>query len=197
VCVGPGARRCAQGFIYRNLQCLVIDEADRILEVGFEEEMRQILKIVPKKRQTMLFSATQTTKVEDLARLSLQKPLYVGVDDKREHSTAAGLEQGYVVTPSDACVTPEPCPPPATWARLNVLSCPVCVGCVRGGVTAAQSARDEVPEWQADVLGLVRRRSWGWYFPQAVSAALHVPQEESEEEGDGVFFVVQCCEVPR
>jgi ATP-dependent RNA helicase DDX18/HAS1 len=99
--VGGWLRRF-QGFIYRNLQCLVIDEADRILEVGFEEEMRQILKIVPKKRQTMLFSATQTTKVEDLARLSLQKPLYVGVDDQREHSTAAGLEQGYVVTPSDA-----------------------------------------------------------------------------------------------
>lgn len=66
-----------QGFIFRNLQCLVIDEADRILEVGFEDEMRQILKIMPKTRQTMLFSATQTTKVEDLARLSLQKPLYV------------------------------------------------------------------------------------------------------------------------
>jgi ATP-dependent RNA helicase DDX18/HAS1 len=52
-----------QGFIYRNLQCLIIDEADRILEVGFEDEMRQILKICPKERQTMLFSATQTTKV--------------------------------------------------------------------------------------------------------------------------------------
>ncbi|KAK3282443.1 ATP-dependent RNA helicase ddx18, partial [Cymbomonas tetramitiformis] len=70
--------------------------------VGFEEEMRQILKLLPKDRQTMLFSATQTTKVEDLARLSLRKPIYVGVDDKREHSTASGLEQGYVVTPSDA-----------------------------------------------------------------------------------------------
>jgi ATP-dependent RNA helicase DDX18/HAS1 len=51
-----------QGFIYRNLACLVIDEADRILEIGFEEEMRQIIKILPKERQTMLFSATQTTK---------------------------------------------------------------------------------------------------------------------------------------
>lgn len=40
----------------------VIDEADRILEIGFEEEMRQIVKILPKDRQTMLFSATQTTK---------------------------------------------------------------------------------------------------------------------------------------
>lgn len=52
-----------QGFIYRNLACLTIDEADRILEIGFEEEMRQIIKILPKERQTMLFSATQTNKV--------------------------------------------------------------------------------------------------------------------------------------
>jgi hypothetical protein len=41
----------------------VIDEADRILEIGFEEEMRQIVKLLPRERQTMLFSATQTTKV--------------------------------------------------------------------------------------------------------------------------------------
>lgn len=42
---------------------LVIDEADRILEQGFEEEMHQIMKLLPKERQTMLFSATQTKKV--------------------------------------------------------------------------------------------------------------------------------------
>ena len=41
----------------------MIDEADRILEIGFEEEMRQIISLLPKERQTMLFSATQTTKV--------------------------------------------------------------------------------------------------------------------------------------
>ena len=52
-----------KGFMFKNLQCLIIDEADRILEIGFEEEMRQIIKILPKERQTMLFSATQTTKV--------------------------------------------------------------------------------------------------------------------------------------
>jgi superfamily II DNA/RNA helicase len=48
---------------HSNLACLVIDEADRILEIGFEEEMRQIIKLLPRERQTMLFSATQTTKV--------------------------------------------------------------------------------------------------------------------------------------
>lgn len=35
--------------MYKNLQCLVIDEADRILEVGFEEEMKQIIKLLPSK----------------------------------------------------------------------------------------------------------------------------------------------------
>ncbi len=91
-----------KGFVYRSLAALVIDEADRILEIGFEEEMRQIVKILPKDRQTMLFSATQTTKVEDLARLSFKRqPLYVGVDDAGAASTREGLEQGYCVVPAD------------------------------------------------------------------------------------------------
>uniref|UniRef100_A0A672ZWU2 ATP-dependent RNA helicase n=1 Tax=Sphaeramia orbicularis TaxID=375764 RepID=A0A672ZWU2_9TELE len=90
------------GFMFKNLQCLIIDEADRILEVGFEEELKQIIKLLPKKRQTMLFSATQTRKVEDLARISLKKePLYVGVDDNKDKATVDGLEQGYVVCPSE------------------------------------------------------------------------------------------------
>ena len=91
-----------RGFVFKNLKALVIDEADRILEVGFEEEMRQIVRILPKERQTMLFSATQTTKVSDLARISLKKgPLYINVDEKKDTSTAEGLEQGYVVCESD------------------------------------------------------------------------------------------------
>ncbi|XP_072252613.1 ATP-dependent RNA helicase DDX18 [Leuresthes tenuis] len=90
------------GFMFKNLQCLIIDEADRILEVGFEEELKQIIKLLPKRRQTMLFSATQTRKVEDLARISLKKePLYVGVDDNKDKATVDGLEQGYVVCPSE------------------------------------------------------------------------------------------------
>ncbi|XP_020828582.1 ATP-dependent RNA helicase DDX18 [Phascolarctos cinereus] len=90
------------GFMFKNLQCLVIDEADRILEVGFEEEMKQIIKLLPRRRQTMLFSATQTRKVEDLAKISLKKePLYVGVDDDKDTATVDGLEQGYVVCPSE------------------------------------------------------------------------------------------------
>jgi ATP-dependent RNA helicase DDX18/HAS1 len=91
-----------QGFVFKNLRSLIIDEADRILEVGFEDEMRSIIKILPTERQTMLFSATQTTKVEDLARISLKPgPLYINVDHRAEHSTVQGLEQGYVLCDSD------------------------------------------------------------------------------------------------
>ncbi|KAI8618347.1 P-loop containing nucleoside triphosphate hydrolase protein [Chytriomyces sp. MP71] len=92
-----------KGFIFKNLKILTIDEADRILEAGFEEEMHQIIKILPSERQTLLFSATQTTKVSDLARVSLKKaPLYINVDEHKEKATAEGLEQGYVVCPSDS-----------------------------------------------------------------------------------------------
>lgn len=89
-----------KGFVYHNLVNLTIDEADRILEVGFEEEMNMIIKLFPKKRQTALFSATQTRKVADLARLSLNKPVFVEVKTKDNVSTVAGLTQGYVVCPA-------------------------------------------------------------------------------------------------
>ena len=90
-------------FVFKHLKSFIIDEADRILDIGFEDEMRQIVKILPKEnRQTMLFSATQTTKVEDLARISLrQGPLYINVDEQTEFSTADELEQGYIICDAD------------------------------------------------------------------------------------------------
>ncbi|KAI6045110.1 DEAD-domain-containing protein [Pisolithus marmoratus] len=92
-----------KGFVFRNLKALVIDEADRILEIGFEEEMKKIIAILPNEgRQSMLFSATQTTKVQDLARVSLRPgPLHIDVDKEESTSTVSTLSQGYVVCPSD------------------------------------------------------------------------------------------------
>ncbi|KAJ1726261.1 ATP-dependent RNA helicase [Coemansia biformis] len=92
-----------KGFVFKNLKTLVIDEADRILDNGFEDEMKAIVNMLPpEERQSMLFSATQTTKVEDLARISLkQGPLYINVDEGKEKATAEGLEQGYVTCESD------------------------------------------------------------------------------------------------
>merc|ERR1712200_247984 len=92
----------SKDFLFKNLQCLIIDEADRILDVGFEEEMKKIIKLLPKRRQTMLFSATTTKKTEDLVKVALKKePIYIGIEEKSKDTkgmaTVAGLEQGYVV----------------------------------------------------------------------------------------------------
>lgn len=91
------------GFVTRNLLVFCMDEADRILEIGFEDDLRAIVKMLPKERQTMLFSATQTKQVEDLARLSInpKTAVYVAVEDDTKEATTENLEQGYVTCPSD------------------------------------------------------------------------------------------------
>ncbi|GAB2227245.1 hypothetical protein Drorol1_Dr00009058 [Drosera rotundifolia] len=89
-----------KGFIFKNLKYLVIDEADRLLESNFEEEMKQIIKILPKDRQTALFSATLNKKVQDLVRLSFRStPVIINVEQGRKKATNEGLEQGFVVVP--------------------------------------------------------------------------------------------------
>jgi ATP-dependent RNA helicase DDX10/DBP4 len=85
------------GFDCSNLQILVLDEADRILDMGFEKTMNAIIQNLPKERQTLLFSATQTKSVKDLARLSLKNPEYIAVHEKAEHSTPQQLQQFYIV----------------------------------------------------------------------------------------------------
>ncbi len=91
------------GFVTRNMLVFCMDEADRILEIGFEDDLRAIVKMLPKERQTMLFSATQTKQVEDLARLSInpKTAVYVAVEDDTKEATTENLEQGYVTCPSD------------------------------------------------------------------------------------------------
>lgn len=60
-----------------DLDVLVLDEVDRLLDLGFQEELEELVRHCPKSRQTMLFSATMTPKVEDLVVLSLRKPVRV------------------------------------------------------------------------------------------------------------------------
>jgi ATP-dependent RNA helicase DDX10/DBP4 len=82
-----------------NLQMLVLDEADRIMDLGFQTSVDAIIEHLPKQRQTMLFSATQTKKVSDLARLSLRDPEYVAVHESAASATPSTLQQFYVLTP--------------------------------------------------------------------------------------------------
>ena len=81
-----------------NLQMLVLDEADRIMDMGFQGTVDAIVEHLPRERQTILFSATQTKKVSDLARLSLKDPEYVSVHEAAQSATPATLQQNYIVT---------------------------------------------------------------------------------------------------
>ncbi|KLJ09328.1 ATP-dependent RNA helicase DBP4 [Blastomyces silverae] len=86
-------------FDTNHIQLLVLDEADRIMDMGFQSTVDAIIDHLPKERQTMLFSATQTKKVSDLARLSLRDPEYISVHETATSATPAKLQQNYVVTP--------------------------------------------------------------------------------------------------
>ncbi|KAL8033575.1 hypothetical protein ABFX02_13G168200 [Erythranthe guttata] len=84
-----------------ELQVLVLDEADRILDIGFKKDLNAIISQLPKYRQTFLFSATQTKSVKDLARLSLKDPEYLSVHEESTTATPSLLEQTAMVIPLD------------------------------------------------------------------------------------------------
>ncbi|KAK6428908.1 nucleolar DEAD-box protein required for synthesis of 60S ribosomal subunit [Oleoguttula sp. CCFEE 5521] len=86
--------RNSSSFAVDTIEILVLDEADRMLEEGFADELNEILTTIPKSRQTMLFSATMTSKVDDLIRVGLQQPVRLMVDS--QNSTVAGLVQEFV-----------------------------------------------------------------------------------------------------
>lgn len=77
-----------------DVDVLVLDEADRLLEMGFEAEVTEVVKACPVGRQTMLFSATMTARVETLAKLSLRKPVRVTADPL--YDMASRLVQEFV-----------------------------------------------------------------------------------------------------
>ena len=86
--------RNTPSFTLDALDILVLDEADRMLSDGFADELTEIIKSCPTSRQTMLFSATMTDSVDELVKMSLNKPVRLFVDPKR--STARGLVQEFV-----------------------------------------------------------------------------------------------------
>lgn len=88
-----------------SMQILVLDEADRCLDLGFANTMNAIFENLPPERQTLLFSATQTKSVKDLARLSLNSPEYVAPHDKNEAKTPTSLQQNYVVVNQEDKIT--------------------------------------------------------------------------------------------
>ncbi|KAI0427352.1 P-loop containing nucleoside triphosphate hydrolase protein [Xylaria sp. FL1042] len=86
--------RNSASFATDTIEILVLDEADRMLEDGFADELNEILTTLPKSRQTMLFSATMTSSVDRLIRAGLNKPVRVMVDSQKK--TVDKLEQKFV-----------------------------------------------------------------------------------------------------
>lgn len=72
--------------IRENLNFFILDEADLILDFGFERTLSTILKFVPKQRRTGLFSATQTKQLEDLVRAGLRDPVKIEIKTKQHLS---------------------------------------------------------------------------------------------------------------
>ncbi|XP_074546809.1 ATP-dependent RNA helicase DDX55 [Halichoeres trimaculatus] len=72
----------------RSLDVLVLDEADRLLDMGFEASLNTILGYLPKQRRTGLFSATQTQELEKLVRAGLRNPVRITVKEKGVAATA-------------------------------------------------------------------------------------------------------------
>ena len=87
-----------KGFSLRALKVLVLDEADRLLNLDFEEEIDKILRVIPSDRRTQLFSATMTNKVAKLQRACLRDPVKVEVSAK--YSTVESLKQHYLFIPA-------------------------------------------------------------------------------------------------
>ena len=74
-----------------DMSTLVLDEADRLLELGFAEQVKEVISHCPGRRQTLLFSATMTEEVQELIGLSLRNPVRIAADPK--HSTPTLLTQ--------------------------------------------------------------------------------------------------------
>ncbi|CCW60047.1 unnamed protein product [Phytomonas sp. EM1] len=86
-----------KGFKLVKLHALVLDEADKMLDMDYEKEIDAILEYLPIERQTLLFSATLSTKIDRLQKASLRDPVLVQVH--RKNTTVETLKQYYIFVP--------------------------------------------------------------------------------------------------
>jgi superfamily II DNA/RNA helicase len=89
----------AKNAVLNHVEYVVLDEADRMLDIGFLPDLQRILSYLPKARQTLLFSATFSPEIKKLAASYLQEPLLVEV--ARPNATASTVEQRFYSTTDD------------------------------------------------------------------------------------------------
>ena len=88
-----------------SFETLILDEADRLLDLGFKDDLTKIINLLPKQRRTGLFSASVSEAVDQLVRVGLRNPVRVivkvkGADGVQDKKTPASLQMSYVVTPA-------------------------------------------------------------------------------------------------
>lgn len=81
---------------FDSIKHLILDEADRMLDMGFVNDIKKIIKFLPKKRQTLMFSATMSPKINQLARGILHEPESISLSNARP---AEGISQGAFMLP--------------------------------------------------------------------------------------------------
>jgi len=83
-----------------SLRHLVIDEADKLLDLGFSDEMNEVLRLLPPNRQTLLFSATMNTAVQEIVQKFLKNPQIIRVETQSD--LVAAIEETAYLVPMEA-----------------------------------------------------------------------------------------------
>ena len=91
-CKSPNLTACV-----KPLEILILDEADRLLDLGFSATLDTILSYLPRLRRTGLFSATQTKELQQLIRAGLRNPALITIKEKTNISTPSNLKNNYAI----------------------------------------------------------------------------------------------------
>ncbi|KAJ1679337.1 ATP-dependent rRNA helicase spb4 [Spiromyces aspiralis] len=106
--VAAGAARSQAALSCKGLEVVILDEADKLLDMGFQQSIAALLRVFPKQRRTGLFSATMTEALTELVRVGLRNPVRVVVKVEgvnamgvREQRTPLTLKIRYLICPPD------------------------------------------------------------------------------------------------